>query len=161
MNLKNNYLLKKLLKWANKKCKNFNITKIKKNIKKIKKNTQRYDYFIPVYQQSSWYDLKFLRYRVLDRLELVIMVHFLPFYPPPLKTQKIRILKEWKKLLEKSSFYTSVPKTRIIWGTVPEIRSETDKIFIILGHFLPFYPPNYRENQNLKNMKKSSWDLII
>ena len=25
MNLKNNYLLKKLLKWANKKCKNFNI----------------------------------------------------------------------------------------------------------------------------------------
>ena len=25
MNLKNNYLLEKLLKWANKKCKNFNI----------------------------------------------------------------------------------------------------------------------------------------
>ena len=25
MNLKNNYLLKKLLKWANKKCKNFNV----------------------------------------------------------------------------------------------------------------------------------------
>ena len=27
-NLKNNYLLKKLLKWANKKCKNFNINKV-------------------------------------------------------------------------------------------------------------------------------------
>ena len=25
MNLKSNYLLKKLLKWANKKCKNFNV----------------------------------------------------------------------------------------------------------------------------------------
>ena len=31
MNLKNNYLLKKLLKWANKKCKYFNIFKNKKN----------------------------------------------------------------------------------------------------------------------------------
>ena len=30
MNLKNNYLLKKLLKWANKKCKYFNIYKNKK-----------------------------------------------------------------------------------------------------------------------------------
>ena len=28
MNLKNNYLLKKLLKWSNKKCKNFNIYNI-------------------------------------------------------------------------------------------------------------------------------------
>ena len=35
MNLKNNYLLKKLLKWANKKCKYFNI-KIKNNNKKNK-----------------------------------------------------------------------------------------------------------------------------
>ena len=33
MNLKNNYLLKKLLKWANKKCKYFNIYKNKKKIK--------------------------------------------------------------------------------------------------------------------------------
>ena len=33
-------------------------------------------------------------------------------------------------------FYTSVPKI----GTVPEIRSETDKIFCDLGHFLAFYP---------------------
>ena len=28
INLKNNYLLKKLLKWANKKCKNFNISNV-------------------------------------------------------------------------------------------------------------------------------------
>ena len=54
MNLKNNYLLKKLLKWANKKCKYFNIYK---NKKELKKNTWRYHYFMPVYLQSSWYDL--------------------------------------------------------------------------------------------------------
>ena len=34
MNLKNNYLLKKPLKWANKKCKYFNIYKNKKKNKK-------------------------------------------------------------------------------------------------------------------------------
>ena len=45
MNLKNNYLLKKLLKWANKQCKNFNL------LKKIKKNTQRYHCFPNVYQK--------------------------------------------------------------------------------------------------------------
>ena len=41
MNLKKkNYLLKKLLKWANKKCKNFNISNVVFYFsKKIKKNT--------------------------------------------------------------------------------------------------------------------------
>ena len=102
-------------------------------------------------------------------------------------------------MLELSSFYTSVPKTTIMWGTVHEIQSETiflsfwaifcsltllttqrikilkkwtkspryiiiwykctindnhmiygswnincikQIFFVILGHFLPFYPPN-------------------
>ena len=39
MKLKNNYLLKKLLKWANKKCKCFNIYKSKK--KKINKKNKK------------------------------------------------------------------------------------------------------------------------
>ena len=41
----------------------------------------------------------------------VIFDHFLPFYPlPPLTTQKIKILKNWKKLLELSSFYQKCTK---------------------------------------------------
>ena len=52
INLKNNYLLKKLLKWANKKCKNFNIYDVRTFLKKLKKNTWRYHYFTPVYQKS-------------------------------------------------------------------------------------------------------------
>ena len=32
--------------------------------------------------------------------------------------------------------------------------------FVILGHFLTFYPPNNQENQNLSKMKKASWDVI-
>ena len=75
-----------------------------------------------------------------DRLKLVIMGHFFCPFTSPLKTQKIKILKKWKNLLEISSFYRCVPKTTIIWVTVPEIWSDTDGIFCNFGLFLPFYP---------------------
>ena len=42
-------------------------------------------------------------------------------------------------MLEMSSFYTCASKTTIIWGTVPEIWSETDRSFYHLGQFLSFY----------------------
>ena len=50
MNLKNKYLLKTLLKWANKKQNNFNICNAA--FKKKTKNTRRYHYFTPLYQKS-------------------------------------------------------------------------------------------------------------
>ena len=44
------------------------------------------------------------------------------FYPfIPLTAPKNKISKKWKKYLEISSFYTSVPKIMIRWCTVPEI----------------------------------------
>ena len=135
-----NYLLKKLLKWTNKKCKYLqNIYKnIKNNKKKIKKNTWRYHYFIPIYQQSSWYNLQFLRYRVWHT-EIGNHGEFFAF------------LKFWRN--EKNcwrSFYTSVPKTTMIWGTVPTIQNETDRIFCHFGSFLPFYPTTDPKNKNLE-----------
>ena len=43
------------------------------------------------------------------------------FYPfTSLTAQKIKIFKKWKKHLEISSFYTSVPKIMIICYSVPE-----------------------------------------
>ena len=81
MKLKNNYLLKKLLKWTNKKCKNFNIYKVVP----FKKNKETPGYIIILHLctknlddmiYSSW-DVE------CDRLKLVIMGHFLPFTPPP------------------------------------------------------------------------------
>ena len=95
-----------------------------------------------------------------DRLTLVIMGHFLLFYPPPLKTQKIRSLKKWKNLLEMSSFYTSILKTTIIWGTVPEIWSER-QFFLILDHFLPFDPTKKPKNQTFWTHKRTPGDIII
>ena len=38
-----------------------------------------------------------------DRMKLVVFGHFLPFYP--LKSQKIKVLKKWKTLLDTKSFY--------------------------------------------------------
>ena len=133
MNLKNNYLFKKLLKRANKKCKNFNFYNIvfKKKWRKTSgdiiilhlsiKNDDDIIY-------NSW-DIQF------ERLKLVIMGHFLPFCtstPKNLKNQNL--LKKWKKLLE-ISCYTCVPKTTIIWGMISEIRSETHNFLSFLANF--------------------------
>ena len=45
----------------------------------------------------------------------------------------------------------------IIWCIVPEISSATDRIFVILDHFLPFYLANNKKNQNFEKLKKNSW----
>ena len=34
-------------------------------------------------------------------------------------------------------------------------------LFLILGYFLPFYPPNSPKNENLEEMKKTTRDIII
>ena len=39
---------------------------------------------------------------------------------------------------------------------VSEIWSATE-FFLILDHFLLFYPPNNPENQNFEKMKKNAW----
>ena len=35
------------------------------------------------------------------------------------------------------------------------------EFFVILDHFLPFYPPMDPENQNFEKMKKTLEDIII
>ena len=49
---------------------------------------------------------------------------FFPF--TPLTAWKIEIWQKWKKHLETSSFFTSVPKIMITWCTVTEIWCVTD-----------------------------------
>ena len=89
MNLKNKCLFKKLLKWANEKCKNFNIYNVVFFKKKIKKIIRRYHYFTAVYQKAWWYVLQFPVYRVWQT-KMVIMGHFLSLYTPLLKIKKIK-----------------------------------------------------------------------
>ena len=66
---------------------------------------------------------------------LSFWIIFCPF--TSVTTQKIKILKKWKKDLEISSFYKIVPKIMIICYTVPEIRHVADVIFIF--HFGLFF----------------------
>ena len=60
---------------------------------------------------------------------------FSPF--TPLTTQKIKVLKRWKKHMMISSFYICVPKITIIWCMLPKIWVQ-HKIFCHFGSFLPF-----------------------
>ena len=55
------------------------------------------------------------------------------------KSEKSEFWKNEKQLLEISSFYTCVPKTTTIWGTVAEIQSE--KNFCYFGQFFALLPP--------------------
>ena len=71
-------------------------------------------------------------------LKLVILGHFLPFYP--LKNAKNQNFEKWKNLLEISSFYTCVPKITVTWCTFPEIWSETDRTFCHFGPFFALLP---------------------
>ena len=149
---------KKLLNWADKKCKYLIFTKIKKIIKKIK--GKQLEISLPytcvptifmiwstVVEISMW------------RTEIGNHGSFFALLPsPPKKPQNIRILKKWTKLLEILSFYMSVPKTTIIWSTVSEIWSETDKMFC---HFGPFFSPLQPGKSKFLKNEKASGDVII
>ena len=95
INLKNNNLLKKLLKQANKKCKKFFFS-----FTYLHLCTKTLDDMI----YSSW-DIE------CERLKLVIMVHFLAFYLP--KNPKLEF---WKNEAKNAGDIINlhVPKTTII-----------------------------------------------
>ena len=127
--LEKQIIIKKLLKWANKKQNNFNIYNVAFK-KKIKKNTCRYHYQnLNDMIYSSW-DIE------LNILKLVISGHFLPFYP--LKTPKIKILKN-KKISWRYHHFTHVyqkSQSHDVWFLRYGVRQT--EIFVILGHVLSF-----------------------
>ena len=67
----------------------------------------------------------------------VIIFHFGLFLallpPPPPTAPKMGISNKWKKCLEKSSFYTSVPKIMVICYTDPETWRVMDVIIFLFG----------------------------
>ena len=105
----------------------------------------------------------FLRYGEQQTELSVTLDHFLPFYPPPLPPNNPKskhILRNWKKTnkkkhLEILSFYKSEPYMTIIWCMVSEIWSETDRFFVVLDHFLSFYPLKICKIKILKKWTKS------
>ena len=100
-------------------------------------------------------------------LKLVVLGPFWSFYH--FKNSKNQNFEKWKNLLEISSFYTCVPKITIIWCMVPEIRSETDRIFYHFGPFFVFYHhPSYppfpqwsQKSKAWKKKKKKTWKKCL
>ena len=158
--LEKQIIIKKLLKWANKKQNNLNIyhAVFKKNknkkIKKEKKNTCRYHYLnLDDMTYSSW-DIK------QNILKLLILGHFLPFYPD--KTPKNQNFKKWKNLLETSSQYMMYSSWDTEWD-----RQNVWSFWAIFCFFTmnpPLPPPsptNDPENQNFEKKLKIPGDIIL
>ena len=59
------------------------------------------------------------------------------------------------KPLQILSFYKCVTQMKIRWCMVPQTWSAKDRIFVILDHFLPFYPKTTWKIKILKKWKNS------
>ena len=65
-------------------------------------------------------------------------------------------------MLEISSFYTCVPKTTIMWDTVPKMQSETELLsFWAIFCLFNSLHLNNPEKLNFEKMKKAFGDVII
>ena len=128
---------------------------------KKKKNTWRYYHFTNVYQKWQSNDVLFLRYRAQQTEFFVILGCFLCFYLTNNTKKSTFWKKERKKPLEISSFYTSVPKTTIIFYTVPEILPVTGVIFIFpfQAIFCPFRPQTAQKIKIYKKWRKKKKTL--
>ena len=79
---------------------------------------------------------------------------FCPF--TPLTAWKMNISRKWKKCLEISTFYTSVPKIMVISYTIPDTWHVTHVIIIFhFGYSLPFYLPAAQKIKISKKWNKS------
>ena len=129
-----------------------------KILKKMKKMSGNIIILLYIHGYHKWrsYDIWFLKYKAQQTEIFNILGHFLPFQPLDKKeNQNFNTEKNtWR-------YYHFAPEMAIIWCMVPEIWSTTDMIFVILDHFLPFYPPMDPENQNFEKMKKTPEDIII
>ena len=115
-------------------------------LKKIKKNTCRYHYQnLDDMIYSSW-DIE------QNILKLVILGHFLPFYPP--KNPQNQNFEKWKILLEISSFYTCVPKiSHMIHGSW-DMECDRQNVLLLWTVFCPFTPLWTQKIKILKKWKK-------
>ena len=125
-------MFKKLLKWANKKQNNFNIYNLT-FLKKIKKKTSRYHY-------QNLNDIIYSSWHIEQNiLKLVILGHFLSYYP--LKLPKTKILKN-EEICWRYHHYTHAhQKSQSYHVRFLRYGVRQTEFFVILDCFLPFYPP--------------------
>ena len=83
---------------------------------KNEKNTLRYHHLTQVYQKSSS-----IAPEIWQMADVIVIFSFWAIFTIPPSSPKNENLKTFKKHLEISSLYTSIPKIMIICYTVPEI----------------------------------------
>ena len=88
-----------------------------------------------------------------DQLKLVIMGHFWPFYPPH-KNVKNQNLTKKKKIAGDIIILYMCSKNNNHMNCGSRDTERQTEFFVILGQFLPFYPPKNQKNQNFNKMKK-------
>ena len=100
-----------------------------------------------------------MRYGAWQWYFFVILNYFCPF--TSLKTWKIKILEKWKKMpVSKIILHMcAINENYDVWFL--RYGAWQTKCFLILDHFLPFFPPNNPENQNFEKMKKTPGDIIL
>ena len=93
-------------------------------------------------------------------VKLVILGLFLPFYPP--KNPKNQNFEKMKQRPGDINILQMCPinEKHMMYGSW-DMECDRQNFFVILDHFLPFYPPKNLKNQNFEKMKKTPWDIII
>ena len=120
--------------------------KIKIKKKEKRKNAWRHHHFTHVYQKWQSYGVWLLRYGAWQREFFVMLDHFLHFYPPnnpkktkPRKNEKTAWRYHFTHVYHKWQSYDVWFLRYGAWRT---------EFFVMLDHFLPFYPSNIPKNQN-------------
>ena len=136
------------------------LTAQKMKISKNKKNTWRY-YLL--HKCTKNYNILYCSGDMArDRCNFYFSFWSIFCLLTPVTAQKIKISRKWKKHLEISSFYTSVPKIMVICFTIPEIWHVTYVIVIFhFGLFFCAFTPLTSLKMKIKKKKKTPGDIII
>ena len=111
-----------------------------RNFNKWKKHLKiwKYYHFTNVYHKWQSFEVWFLKYKVQQTEFFVILDHFLPFHshnnPKSQNFEKIKKPPGDIITLHRST----INDNHMMGCMVPEIMNTTDRIFVILDHFLPF-----------------------
>ena len=117
-----------------------------------KKKFWRY-HFAHVYHKCQSYDVWFLRYEAWQTELFVILDCFLPFYPPDnQKNQNFEKLKKAPGDIIILHLWT-INDNQIMYGSW-DIEHDRHILFVILDHFLLFYPLTTLSIKILKKLKK-------
>ena len=108
--------------------------------------------FYTLHHKWQSYDVWFLRYWERQTIFFVILDHFFLFYTPNnLQNQNYAKMKKKPRVITILHMCT-INGNNMMYGS---LLSMMDTFFVILDHFLPFYPPppTNPKNQNLKKTK--------